>query len=120
MGESFSLSPARATDAILRFVSRTASGISIAFSCVTDSLITGKNLNTKVLEKIHRIMVKKHQMLVPEFDLNSVEESLSKFKLALLENVGQETFEELYDIRTKVNLDVFKVIALLYQHPVRI
>ena len=120
MGECFSVSHARATDAILRSVSRAASGNSIAFSCVTASLVAGKNLNTKVLEKLHRIMVKKHQMLVHEFDPNSVEESFSKFGLALLEHVCQEAFKELYDIRTKVNLDVFKVIALLYQHPVRI
>ena len=82
-------------------MSRAASGSNIAFSFATESLITGENLNNKVLEKCHRIMVKKHQMVVPGFDPNTLEDHLSKFGLALFDHVGPEESKNRYEIRKK-------------------
>lgn len=102
-----------ANDAIFSFVSRAASGSKIAFSYATESLLKGENLNNKVLEKLHRIMVKKHQMVVHGFDPNTIEEYLSKFGLALLDHVGPEEFKKRYEIRKRMGLDVIEVERLV-------
>jgi len=101
-----------ANDAVFNLVSRSASGSKIAFSYATESMLTGENLNNKVLEKIHRIMVKKHQMVVHGFDPNTIEEHLSKFGLALLDHVGPEEFKKRYEIQKRMGLDVIEVERL--------
>ncbi len=53
-------------------------------------------------------MVKKQQMLVHEFNPDSLEQTLPKFGLALLDHGGQEIFKELYEIRTRMGLDMFE------------
>ena len=46
-------------------------------------------------------MVKKHQMVVPGFDPNTLEDHLSKFGLALFDHVGPEESKNRYEIRKK-------------------
>tara|TARA_B100000497_G_C7465954_1_gene287487 strand:- start:88 stop:309 length:222 start_codon:yes stop_codon:yes gene_type:complete len=57
-------------------------------------------------------MVNKHQMLVHEFDPNSLEQTLPKFGLALPDHMGQEVFKMLYEIRNRMGLDVLRLNAL--------
>lgn len=103
-----------ANDNIFNYVSKAAKGSKFVFSYVTMDFMNGKNLNHKTLELLHKRMIVKQELKLQHgFEQNEIEEYLSKFSIATIENIGANEFKERYIQPLDLKMDVVEMERII-------
>ena len=95
---------------IFSFVSKATSKSKLVFSYVTKDFMSGKNLNHKTLEFLHRrIIVKKELELKHCFEQSKIEKYLQNFSMSTIEHIGANEFKERYIQPIDLRMDVVEM-----------
>jgi len=104
----------KATDIILKYISKASNNSKIVFTYIIKSFIEGRNIHKGVKNMYNYVRKKKNPLWIFGIDPEELSDYLSDYSLSLIEDIGSSEVKEKYMQPLNLGLTVFEIERIAF------